>query len=755
MLTKRMVDIITSIHNCISNEMTEVVEELVYRIKDDAEGIAEYLLEYNYLPDEVEKETSYQDILRWFVELCSYIENEMDIPAIISDELYDKLVEKIINLFGDHIIGTPSSNVIGIDEHPHKFPELRGSLPKAHFLWDNEVPKRDSRKSLERYIRNIIKQARAARLDISEIPVIVDIKYDGVSHIIEMKDDEVQHILTRGKVEMNLGKDLIKLFGKFYPKDGDDVDFHKMIKDMSITSLNDLVYEEGNEYGIKVETYMLSDNYNAYKKDFDINRCNRRSAVVSICNQLAEDIEVSEDVASGLNKYLTMQNFQIASVNPMEFKGATYKGQWFYAGRINNRYQYLFTQATPMMLNLNDADNVIIRIGQAITKLKEETAKSQIPFDGAVVTFCDLKMIDILGRKDDKNMFQIAFKFPAGEEKTIIEDVDFQVGPVAGRITPVARLKPIVINGNTISNVTVSNKEKLERLHLRRGDEVIIRYDIIPSIFKNSSCKPGVGDTIKFPTECPICGAEVKDEVCTNPDCPAKVVGHILNYVKKLDIRGGFGIETVELLVEKGFLNSIGDLYRLNRHKEELYNIPRFGELSVDNLISGISNVRELYPHQVLGAIGIPGVGLKTMEKICQKLNVLGNLGNLEELIIPMNNIPGIGSKISRMVVDGIERKMDLIEDVCSNISIKPYGKPKEYKASVCFTSTKNTDEFEKYLESISIKVSDTFNKTIDYLIIPDEPLEKPSTKMKNAEKWEKPMIKLSEAEEKWGYERE
>jgi NAD-dependent DNA ligase len=368
-----------------------------------------------------------------------------------------------------------------------------------------------------------------------------------------------------------------------------------------------------------------------------------------------------------------------------------------------------------------------------IDKTKALAEKLNIPCDGAVVTLLDRDIIDILGRKDDKNMFQVAFKFPAGEEKTTIEAVDFQVGPIAGRLTPVARLKPIVINGNTISNVTVSNKAKLERLQLHVGDEVLIRYDIIPSIFKTADCKESNNPIIEFPTTCPICGGDIVDEVCTNPDCPSKTVGHIANYVNRLDIKGGLGVEKIVQLVDAGLLTTIGDLYRLRLHRAEMCELERWGETSVDKILSGISDATSLYQHQILGSIG--------------------NLGHLEELIIPMQQIPGIGEKSAKAIVEGIERKSSVIEDICHNVDIKQYDVEKTYDATVCFTSTHNTEAFEAYLESINVHVQDTFTKTTDFLIIPDETLAKPSSKMVKAEKWGTPMLRLSDAKKKWSYE--
>lgn len=754
MLNEQMLATVLQAHTAIEHDLRDVIEEMVYEI--DGEGIAEELLEDDVLPKN-KYNVTYHDALNYFIGLCSYVEEKTSVPAIIDDTLYDKLVAKTIELGGRQPIGAPSSNIISIDERSHKFPELRGSLAKVHFLYDREVPEKDSRSSLEHYLNGVVRQMKAAGLPIGETPISVDVKRDGVSHIIEGEGEEFKHILTRGDVDNNRGKDLTPLFKQFYPESGTDgIDVSMMIGCMNLHLIPADIWNHGNEFGIKVETYMKTDAYESFKKAFDIKRCNRRSAVVSICNQAPiKDFDKTEEPNpwDKYSKYLRMDHFQIACTKPIkldEYSSETI--MWYPIGKINGHYNYLYVEQ-PDTIDLRDIPACVESINSAIGAVKREVGITKVPCDGAVVTFLDPKIIELLGRKSDKNMFQVAFKFPAGEEKTIVENVDFQVGPIAGRITPMARLKPIRINGNRISNVTISNAAKLERLNLHIGDEVLIRYDIVPTIFKPEGCKEMVGEPVAFPTKCPICDGPVVNECCSNDDCPSKAVGHIMNFIKKRDIKGGIGLETVVLLVDRGYLTSIGDLYRLYQHRKELCDLPKLGEASVANILDGISESRKMFPHQILGAIGIPNIGLKTMEKICKKINILGNIDNLSDLYTAMLAIPGIGEKTIPMVIEGIEKKRSLIEDICRNVDIVPYDNEKKYDATIYITSVKNKADFKEYLESINIKVADSFTKTTDVLVIPDEPTEKPLPKAVKAEKWGIPIITLSEAKERWDYD--
>ncbi|MCM1220730.1 MAG: hypothetical protein NC548_40195 [Lachnospiraceae bacterium] len=754
MLNEQMLATILRAQSAIEHDLRDVIEEMTYEL--DGEGIAEALLGDDVLPKNKQGVT-YHEALNYFIGLCSYVEERTNVPAIIDDTLYDKLVAKTIELGGRQPIGAPSSNVIGIDERSHKFPELRGSLAKVHFLYDKEVPEKDSRGSLEHYLNSVVRQMKATGLPIGETPISVDVKRDGVSHVIEGEGLSFKHILTRGDVDNNRGKDLTPLFKQFYPDaETDGIDVDMMVGCMNLNLIPADIWDYGNEFGIKVETYMKTDAYESFKKSFDIKRCNRRSAVVSICNQAPmRDFDKKEEPNpwEKYSKYLNMDHFQIACTKPIKLDEYSLETiMWYPIGKINGHYNYLYVEQ-PDTIDLRDIPACIEKINAAIGAVKREVGITKVPCDGAVITFLDPKIIELLGRKSDKNMFQVAFKFPAGEEKTIVESIDFQVGPIAGRITPMARLKPIRINGNRISNVTISNADKLKRLNLHVGDEVLIRYDIVPTIFKPEGCKEVDGEPVAFPTECPICHGEVVNECCSNDDCPAKAVGHIMNFIEKRGIKGGIGLETVVLLVDRGYLKSIGDLYRLRQYRMELCSLPKLGETSVASILDGIEESRKMFPHQILGAIGIPNIGLKTMEKICKRVNVLGNIDRLDELTHFMLAIPGIGEKTVPMVIDGIAKKRALIEDICKNVDIVGYDTEKQYDTTIYITSVKDKAAFKEYLESINVKVADSFTKSTDVLVIPDEPTEKPLPKAVKAEKWGIPVITLSEAKERWGYD--
>jgi DNA ligase (NAD+) len=160
-------------------------------------------------------------------------------------------------------------------------------------------------------------------------------------------------------------------------------------------------------------------------------------------------------------------------------------------------------------------------------------------------------------------------------------------------------------------------------------------------------------------------------------------------------------------------------LYRLYQHRKDLCNLPGYGEASIDAIIEGISVARDLYPHQIFGSVGIPYIGLKTMEKICRKVDILKYMDKLESIDSELCQISGIGPKTSKALAQGILAKREIIDDILMNVTIKRYEEKKPYIETVCFSMVRDTD-FEEFLDANQIKVAGTLTKAVTTLIIPD-----------------------------------
>ncbi|RUO73343.1 NAD-dependent DNA ligase LigA [Idiomarina ramblicola] len=277
--------------------------------------------------------------------------------------------------------------------------------------------------------------------------------------------------------------------------------------------------------------------------------------------------------------------------------------------------------------------------------------------DGVVFKVDSIRLQQDLGFVARAPRWAIARKFPAQEQLTTITGVDFQVGRT-GAITPVARLEPVNVGGVTVSNATLHNADEIARLGVRIGDCVSIRRagDVIPqvvSVIKDK--RPENTEFIEFPQHCPICQSEIErvegEAVarCTGGlYCAAQRKEAIKHFAsrKAMDI-DGLGDKIVEQLVERDWIKSPADLYRLS--KAELATLPRMGAKSAENLRNAIKATQETTLARFIYALGIREVGEATA-------NALANhFKNLDALIAAqseqLQEVPDVGAVVAKHIV--------------------------------------------------------------------------------------------------------
>jgi DNA ligase (NAD+) len=242
----------------------------------------------------------------------------------------------------------------------------------------------------------------------------------------------------------------------------------------------------------------------------------------------------------------------------------------------------------------------IEKVIDAIKKIEEQRPKFPFETDGAVIKVNDFNLQKGLGVKTREPRWAIAYKFPAHQGTTIIEDIIASVGRT-GAITPVAMLKPVRIGGVTVSRSTLHNWDEIERKDIRIGDTVVIERagDVIPHVVAVVKEKR-TGKERQFPPPkaCPVCGSQVvrgEGEVayrCIGLNCAAQVLEKINHYASRgaMDIEG-LGEKNVELLYTQGLIKHFIDLYQLK--KEQLLELPRFADKSAQNLIDAIEKSKK------------------------------------------------------------------------------------------------------------------------------------------------------------------
>ena len=284
--------------------------------------------------------------------------------------------------------------------------------------------------------------------------------------------------------------------------------------------------------------------------------------------------------------------------------------------------------------------------------------RDALPYDidGVVYKVDRLALQRELGFVARAPRWAIAHKFPAQEEMTTVEGVEFQVGRT-GALTPVARLEPVFVGGVTVSNATLHNIDELHRKDVRVGDTVIVRRagDVIPevvSVIKKQRPKKTV--PVQLPELCPICGSHVRREEgeavarCTGGlFCKAQRTESLKHFVSRraMDIEG-LGAKLIEQLVGEGRINNPSDIYRLTR--EELAERERMGEKSADNLISAIEASKSTTLPRFLYALGIREVGEATAA------NLASYFGNLRSIVAAdeesLLKVPDVGPVVAQRI---------------------------------------------------------------------------------------------------------
>ncbi len=274
-----------------------------------------------------------------------------------------------------------------------------------------------------------------------------------------------------------------------------------------------------------------------------------------------------------------------------------------------------------------------------------EKIRDDLPFDidGVVYKVNSFALQKTLGFVSREPRWACAHKYPPQEVQTIVQDITIQVGRT-GKLTPVARLKPVFVGGTTISNASLHNEEFLENMGVKIGDTVVVRRagDVIPEIVRViKELRPANARDFVMPDFCPVCGSHAykeegeKDRKCTGGlFCQAQRVQSILHFVSRKAMGiDGIGEKLAEQLVTKGLVENISDIYRLK--KEQIKGLEKMGDKSSDNLIASIEKSKNTTLERFLYAIGIPDVGESTARTLAQHFKTLKNCqsAGLEQLL--------------------------------------------------------------------------------------------------------------------------
>jgi DNA ligase (NAD+) len=369
--------------------------------------------------------------------------------------------------------------------------------------------------------------------------------------------------------------------------------------------------------------------------------------------------------------------------------------------------------------------------------------RATLPFeiDGIVVTLNEADAFEQAGIVGKAPRGAIAYKFPAEEATTVVEDIVVQVGRT-GAITPVAHVRPVLVSGVTIRHATLHNADEIARLGLKIGDTVIINRagDVIPKIVKVlPELRTGNERVFKMPTACPQDATPlVYDGVilrCPNPACSARHREQLYHFVS----RGAFNLEgmgpkIIDRFMDEGLIDDAADIFDLRA--DDIKALPRFGEKSAENIIAEIQAKKTVPLPKFLYALGIVHVGEETALALAKHITDGGtstisprSLGALFQKLSleDLQQIPDIGPKVSQSIYDWFREPRNIallqkLETTGINIQILRYRTAVSYLSGKSFVltgtlSSMSRDEAKEKIRALGGEVSESVSKKTSYVV--------------------------------------
>jgi DNA ligase (NAD+) len=368
-----------------------------------------------------------------------------------------------------------------------------------------------------------------------------------------------------------------------------------------------------------------------------------------------------------------------------------------------------------------------------------EKARADLPFDidGVVYKVDRLDWQERLGQVARAPRWGLAHKFPAEKAETTLEAIDIQVGRT-GKLTPVGRLTPVGVGGVIVANVTLHNRDEIERLGLRIGDRVRIQRagDVIPQVVENLTRDQPRARYV-FPDHCPMCGSEAVAEEgevdvrCTGGlICPAQRFERLRHFVSRgaLDIEG-LGEKSIAEFIELGWLHSPADIFRLRNHRAELLGREGWKEKSVDNLLAAIEAKREPDGPRLLYGLGIRHVGIVTAKDLLKCFGTIDELRRVAtsaDAQAELSAVEGVGPVVAEALVDFFheQHNREVVNDLLSEVSPKPFisdAKQTEWSGkTIVFTGSLETmsrDEAKAQAERLGARAAGSVSAKTDLVV--------------------------------------
>ena len=452
--------------------------------------------------------------------------------------------------------------------------------------------------------------------------------------------------------------------------------------------------------------------------------------------------KINENLPAGQDKYKHPRNLVSGTITMLDTNIAASRNMRFIAWRVikglNEKSvllglkeaEKLGFEIIPMWTYTNkstDKEN----LSAMLSDLQDKANELDIPYDGAVMAYDDIEYGNSLGRTDKFFRHSISYKYEDELFETTLEDIEWNTSKT-GLINPIAKFKETVIDGASVTRATLHNISYIENLQLGIGDKIRIykANKIIPKVHDNLTRS----NTWKLPNKCPNCGGNVevhnengsKTLHCINDNCPAKLLGKLVHFCSKNAINiEGMSEATLQFLIDKGWIKSFQDIYKLDYYRQNWKEYDGFGDKSVDKLLDAIEDSRNTTLDRFIYSLSIPQIGRSASKDIAKFFN-----NNYEEFkmygtTINYTQIDGFGESMNNSLHKWLSENHIMMEELAKEFTFK---KEKNNSSSIdlsgkTFVITgslihyKNRDELVSIIESMGGKVSGSVSTKTSYLI--------------------------------------
>ncbi|MDT0738897.1 NAD-dependent DNA ligase LigA [Staphylococcus haemolyticus] len=309
-------------------------------------------------------------------------------------------------------------------------------------------------------------------------------------------------------------------------------------------------------------------------------------------------------------------------------------------------------------MRVGDIEGVL----EYIEKWTKQREQLSYDIDGIVIKVNDIEQQDEMGYTQKSPRWAIAYKFPAEEVVTTLQDIELSIGRT-GVVTPTAILDPVRVAGTTVSRASLHNEDLIHERDIRIGDSVVVKKagDIIPEVVKSITERRPEGTLpYSMPTHCPSCDHElvrIEGEValrCINPKCQAQLVEGLIHFVSRQAMNiDGLGTKIIQQLYHHNVIKDVADIFYLT--EDDLLPLERMGSKKVENLLKAIEDAKANSLEHLLFGLGIRHLGVKASQVLAEKYETMDRLLEVteEELI----SIHDIGDKLAQSVVTYLENE--------------------------------------------------------------------------------------------------